>query len=215
MGVLRPVKLVLENYPEGQFEEMELVNNPENPGEGTRRVAFGRELWIDADDFMVDPPKKFFRLAPGSEVRLRAAYLVTCTDFVQNEQGEVVEIRATYDPETRGGSAPDGRRVKGTLHWLSAAHAVPAEVRLYEPLFEQEDPAADERPLAERLRPDSRTVLADARVEPALADLPVGEAVQFERTGYFVKDPDSEADRIVFNRIVALRDTWAKVQRNA
>ena len=212
MAVLRPVKLVIENYPEGQSEEMELINNPEDESAGTRKVPFSRELWIEEGDFMIDPPKKFFRMGPGREVRLRSAYLITCTGFEQDETGRVTEVRATYDPETRGGSAPDGRRVKGTLHWLSAAHSVPAEFRLYEPMFEVEDPGADDRPLGEQLRDDSKTVL-EGFVEPALQEASVGEAVQFERTGYFAADPDGSLERPVFNRIVSLRDTWAKVQR--
>ena len=191
---------------------MELVNNPEDESAGTRQVPFSRELWIEEADFMVDPPKKFFRMGPGREVRLRSAYLVTCTGYDQDESGRVTEIRATYDPETRGGSAPDGRRVKGTLHWLSAKHAVESEFRLYEPLFEAEDPGADERPLEDQLRPDSKTVL-EGFVEPALVESVVGEAVQFERTGYFAADPDGTLERPVFNRIVSLRDTWARVQR--
>ena len=213
MAVLDPIKLVIDNYPEGEFEEMDLINNPEEESAGTRKVTFGRELYIERADFMEDPPKKFFRMGPGREVRLRSAYLVTCTGCVHNEDGEVVEVHATYDPETRGGSAPDGRRVKGTMHWLSAEHAVPAEVRLYEPLFEIEDPASDERPLSEQIRPDSKTVLKGAFVEPALASIDAGEQVQFERTGYFAADPDGTPERPVFNRIVALRDTWAKIQR--
>ena len=210
-AVLRPLKLVLENYPEGQAEELEAVNNPEDPAAGSRTVPFARELWIERDDFMEDPPSKFFRLAPGREVRLRYAYFVTCTDVVKDASGEIVELRCTYDPETRGGDAPDGRRPKGTLHWLSAEHALPAEVRLYDRLFTRRDPGADGDPFAD-LNPDSETVLDDCLVEPALAGLPVGETVQFERLGYFCPDPDWSPARLVFNRTLGLRDTWAKVQ---
>ena len=210
-AVLRPLKLVIENYPEGRVEEMEAVNNPEDPSAGTRKVPFARELWIERDDFMEDPPSKFFRLAPGREVRLRYAYFVTCTDVVKDASGEIVELRCTYDPATRGGDAPDGRRPKATLHWLSAEHAVPAEVRLYDRLFTGPDPGADGDPFDE-LNPASETVLEECLVEPALAKLPVGETVQFERLGYFCADRDSMPGRLVFNRTLGLRDTWAKVQ---
>jgi glutaminyl-tRNA synthetase len=210
-AVLRPLRLVIENYPEGQVEEMEAVNNPEDPSAGTRKVPFSRELWIERDDFMEDPPSKFFRLAPGREVRLRYAYFVTCTDVVKDASGEIVELRCTYDPETRGGDAPDGRRPKGTLHWLSAQYALPAEVRLYDRLFTRPDPGADGDPFAD-LNPDSETVLEDCVVEPALAELPVGETVQFERLGYFCPDPDSSPERLVFNRTLGLKDTWARLK---
>jgi glutaminyl-tRNA synthetase len=210
-AVLRPLKLVIENYPAGQVEEMEAVNNPEDPSAGTRMVPFGRELWIERDDFLEDPPSKFFRLAPGREVRLRYAYFVTCTDVVKDATGEIVELRCTYDPDTRGGDAPDGRRPKATLHWVSAEHALPAEVRLYERLFTRADPGADGDLLAD-LNPDSETVLTECMVESALAELPVGETAQFERLGYFCLDPDSIPDRLVFNRTLGLKDTWAKVQ---
>ena len=213
-AVLRPLRLVIENYPEGQVEEMEAVNNPEDPSAGTRKVPFARELWIERDDFMEDPPSKFFRLAPGREVRLRYAYFVTCTDVVKDASGEIVELRCTYDPETRGGDAPDGRRPKATLHWLSSEHAVPAEVRLYDRLFTRPDPGADGDLFAD-LNPDSETVLEECLVEPALAELPVGETVQFERLGYFCPDPDSTPGRLVFNRTLGLRDTWAKLQAQA
>src|SRR3954471_4125557 len=210
-AVLRPLRLVIENYPDGQVEEMEAVNNPEDPAAGTRKVPFARELWIERDDFMEDPPSKFFRLAPGREVRLRYAYFVTCTDVVKDASGEIVELRCTYDPETRGGDAPDGRRPKATLHWLSAAHAVPAEVRLYDRLFTRSDPGADGDLFAD-INPDSETVLGDALVEPALADLPVGETVQFERLGYFCPDPDSTPEGLVFNRTLSLKDSWARLR---
>jgi glutaminyl-tRNA synthetase len=211
LAVLRPLKLVIENYPEGQVEELDAVNNPEDPAAGTRRIRFGRELFIERDDFMEVPAKKFFRLAPGREVRLRFAYFVTCREAVKNAAGEVVELRCTYDPATRGGSAPDGRKVQGTIHWVAAAHAVPAEVRLYNTLFARPDPGADGDIMAD-LNPNSVEVLSDARVEPSLAGDNRDEAVQFERQGYFCRDPDSRPGRLVFNRTVGLRDSWAKAQ---
>jgi glutaminyl-tRNA synthetase len=213
-GVLRPLKVVLENYPEGQVEELEAVNNPEDPEAGTRTVRFSRELYIEREDFMEDPPKKFFRLAPGREVRLRYAYFVTCREVVKDEAGEIVELRCHYDPATRGGDAPDGRRPKATLHWVSAAHAVSAEVRLYEHLFTRPDPGA-EGDFAGDLNPKSLEVLEGCLLEPALAEVPVGETVQFERLGYFCADPDSKPGRPVFDRTVTLRDTWAKIQARA
>jgi len=211
-AVLDPLKVVLENYPEGQVEDMDVANNPEDPSAGSRSVPFSRELWIERDDFMEDPPNKFFRLAPGREVRLRSAYFVTCHEAVKDSDGRVVELRCTYDPDTRGGSAPDGRRPKGTLHWLSAAHAVPAEVRLFGHLFSNPYPGTDGRDLFEDLNPDSETVLQGCLVEPCLADLPIGETVQFERLGYFCADPDSAADALVFNRTLTLKDAWARLQ---
>jgi glutaminyl-tRNA synthetase len=211
-AVLDPLKVVIEDYPEGHVEQMEVVNNPEDPTAGTRQVPFTRELWIERDDFMEDPPAKFFRLAPGREVRLRGAYFVTCREVVKDGAGEIVELRCTYDPATRGGDAPDGRRPKATLHWISAEHAMPAEVRLYRPLFGPPDPGADGRDLFADLDPDSETVLEGCRVEPLLADLPVGETVQFERLGYFTPDPDSRPEHLVFNRTLTLKDTWAKVR---
>jgi len=210
-AVLRPLRLTIENYPEGQVEELDAVNNPEDPSAGSRRVPFARELYIERDDFQEDPPSKFFRLAPGREVRLRYAYFVTCTDVVKDASGEIVELRCTYDPQTRGGDAPDGRRPKGTLHWLSAEHALPAEVRLYDRLFTRPDPGADGEPFAD-LNPNSETLLEGCLVEPVLAELPVGETVQFERLGYFCTDPDSTPGRLVFNRTLGLRDSWAKIQ---
>jgi glutaminyl-tRNA synthetase len=210
-AVVRPLKLVIENYPEGQVEEMEAVNNPEDPAAGTRTVPFGRELWIEQDDFMEEPPSKFFRLAPGREVRLRYAYFGTCTGVVKNDAGEIVELRCTYDPETRGGDAPDGRRPKATLHWLAADAAVPAEVRLYDRLFTRADPGADGDPFAD-INAASETVLEGCVVEPSLSDLPVGETVQFERLGYFCADLDSRPGHLVFNRTLGLKDSWAKVQ---
>ncbi len=209
MAVLRPLKIVIENYPEGQSEELEAVNHPDDASAGTRRIRFGRELFVEHDDFMENPPKKFFRLSPGAEVRLRYAYFVTCREVVKNPAGEVVELRCTYDPATKGGNAPDGRKVKATMHWVSAADAVPAEVRLYNPLFTRPDPNASA--FAADLNPQSLEIIADARLEPALAAQTSDEPVQFERQGYFCLDPDSKPDRIVFNRTVGLRDTWAKV----
>jgi glutaminyl-tRNA synthetase len=210
-AVLRPLKLVIENYPEGRVEELDAVNNPEDPGVGTRKVRFSRELWIEREDFMEGPPKKFYRLAPGREVRLRYAYLVTCREAVKDAAGEVVELRCTYDPATRGGDAPDGRRPKATLHWISAAHAVPAEVRLYDHLFTRPDPGVEGDLLAD-LNPRSEKLLEGCLVEPALAEVPVGETVQFERLGYFCVDPDSRPGRPVFNRTLTLRDTWVRIQ---
>jgi glutaminyl-tRNA synthetase len=211
MAVLRPLKVVLENYPEGHVEQFEAVNNPEDPAAGTRLVPFGRELLIERDDFMEEPPKKFFRLAPGREVRLRYAYLITCREVVKDAGGNVIELRCTYDPATRGGDAPDGRKVRGTLHWVAAAHALSAEVRLYDHLFARAEPGADGDFLAD-LNPRSLEVLSDCRLEPSLAAAAVGEAVQFERQGYFCRDPDSTPKRPIFNRTVALRDTWARIQ---
>ena len=213
-AVLRPLRLVIENYPQGQVEEVEAVNNPEDPSAGTRKVPFARELWIERGDFMEDPPRKFFRLAPGREVRLRCAYFVTCTDVVKDTTGEIVEVRCTYDPQTRGGDAPDGRRPKATLHWLTSEHAVPAQVRIYDRLFTRPDPGAD-GDLDADLNPNSETVLQECLVEPALTELPAGETVQFERLGYFCPDPDSTPGRPVFNRTLDLRDTWAKLQAQA
>lgn len=214
-AVLDPIKVVIENYPEGQVEFMEVVNNPEDGSRGTREVPFCRELWIERDDFMEDPPKKFFRLAPGREVRLRSAYFITCTDVIKDSDGHVVELRCTYDPETRGGAAPDGRRVKATLHWLSARHAVPAEVRLYENLFSSPYPGSDGADLFDDLNPDSVRVQSGCLIEPSLLEVPVGRSVQFERLGYFCPDPDSVPALPVFNRTLSLKDTWAKVQNKS
>jgi len=211
MAVLRPLKVVITNYPEGQVETFEAINNPEDPAAGTRPISFAREIWIEREDFMEEPPKKFYRLAPGREVRLRYAYLITCTDVIRDAAGEVVELRCTYDPATRGGDAPDGRKVKATLHWVSVAHAVPAEVRLYDHLFAREDPGAEGDFLAD-LNPASLEVLSGAMVEPALADAVPGEPLQFERQGYFCLDPDATPERPVFNRTVALRDSWARIK---
>jgi len=212
MAVLKPLKVVIENYPEGEAENLDAVNNPEDDGAGSRKVPFSREFYIEQDDFMEDPPKKFFRLGPGREVRLRYAYFVTCTDVIKNDAGEVIELRCTYDPETRGGNAPDGRKVKGTLHWVSAEHAVDAEVRLYDHLFEAEEPGKD-GDILDDLNPESLEVLTSCKLEPALADAEVGKAVQFERLGYFTADKDGSVAAPVFNRTMTLRDTWAKVQK--
>ena len=214
MAVLRPLKIVIENYPEGQVEEVDAVNNPRDETAGTRKVPFSREIYVERDDFMEDAPKKFFRLSLGREVRLRAAYFITCTDVVKDDAGEVVELRCTYDPGTRGGDSPDGRKVKGTLHWVSARHAVEAEVRLYNPLFLEENPgAANDLPSV--LNPESLEVLTGCKLEPSLADfgaadIGAGEVVQFERLGYFCMDQDSTVEKPVFNRTVGLRDSFAK-----
>ena len=212
MAVLNPLKVVIENYPEGESEELEAVNNPEDDGAGSRMVPFSRELWIERDDFMEDPPRKFFRLAPGREVRLRYAYFITCHDVVKDANGEIVELRCTYDPATKGGNAPDGRKVKATMHWVSAPHAVEAEVRQYEHLFATEEPGASGDYL-DNINQESFNVLTNCMLEPALAAAPVGGTLQFERLGYYCADPDGTPERPVFNQTVGLRDTWAKVQR--
>ena len=217
MAVLRPLKVVLTNYPEGRRERLEAVNNPEDPAAGTRLVPFSRELYIERDDFMEDPPKKFFRLAPGREVRLRYAYFITCEDVIKNDQGEIVELRCTYDPHTRGGKAPDGRKVKATMHWVSAPDAVTAEVRLYDHLFTREDPNqidSEDRDWRDNINPDSRRVLTDAKLEPSLAAAPVARPVQFERLGYFCPDPETTPEQPIFNRTVTLRDTWARIRKH-
>ncbi len=208
MAVLKPLKVVIENYPEGQSEEFEAANHPDDPAAGTRRIRFGREIYVERDDFMENPPKKFYRLSPGKEVRLRYAYFVTCREVVKDAAGEVVELRCSYDPASRGGNSPDGRKVQATLHWVNAADAVPAEVRLYNQLFNRPDPDASN--FAADLNPNSLEVLSDARLEPALAGANTEEAVQFERQGYFTRDPDSKPGRLVFNRTIGLRDTYAK-----
>jgi glutaminyl-tRNA synthetase len=215
MGVLRPLRVVIENYPEDGVEQLEAVNHPEDPSQGTREIPFSRVLWIERDDFMRDPPKKFFRLAPGREVRLRYAYFITCREVIEDETGEVVELRCTYDPATRGGDAPDGRKVRGTLHWVSAAHALEAEVRLYNKLFDAEDPAATPEggDFTANLNPNSLERITSCRVEPGLAGATPGSRYQFERLGYFCVDEDSSAGRPIFNRTVTLRDTWAKLVR--
>jgi glutaminyl-tRNA synthetase len=211
MGVLRPLKVVIENFPEGETEELEAVNNPEDEAAGKRTILFSRELYIERDDFMEDPPKKFFRLAPGREVRLRYAFFITCTEVVKGANGEVIELRCTYDPETRGGDSPDGRKVKATLHWVSAAHAVEAEVRLYDHLFNRPDPGAD-GDFLDDLNPESLAVVENAQLEPSIATFQSGDRFQLERLGYFCVDPDSAEGGPVLNRTVTLRDTWAKVK---
>ncbi len=208
MAVLRPLKVVIENYPEGESEELEAVNHPDDPSKGTRRIAFGRELYIEREDFMENPPKKFFRLSPGAEVRLRYAYFIKCREAIKDASGEVVELRCTYDPATKGGNAPDGRKVKATLHWLSAAQSRPAEIRVYNQLFAKPNP--DAANFAADINPQSLEVLTDARIEPAIAESNSDEAMQFERQGYFVRDRDSTPDRLVLNRTIGLRDTFAK-----
>jgi glutaminyl-tRNA synthetase len=210
MAVLRPLKVVIENYPEGQTEELDAVNHPDDASAGSRKLRFSREIYVERDDFMENAPKKFYRLTPGKEVRLRYAYFVTCREAVKNAAGEVVELRCTYDPATRGGNTPpDGRKVQATLHWVSAADSVPAEVRLYNPLFAKPDPSASN--FAADINPSSLEVIPDAKLEPALTGGNAPEPVQFERQGYFVRDADSKAGKPVFNRTVGLRDTWAKV----
>ena len=213
MGVLRPLKLIIDNYPDGQVEQMDAVNNPEDPDAGIRQIPFSRELYIEQDDFREDPPRKFFRLSPGREVRLRYGYLVTCTDVVKNDAGEVVEVHCTYDPDSRGGSAPDGRKVKATMHWVSAAHAVEAEVRIYDRLFKTPRPGKATGNPIDDLNPDSLQVLTNCRVEPSVAGAKPGCRYQFERQGYVCVDPDTTDSRPVFNLTVALRDAWAKFDK--
>jgi glutaminyl-tRNA synthetase len=215
-GVLRPLKVVIENYPEGQVEELDAVNNPEDVSAGTRKVPFSRELYIESTDFLEDPPCKFFRLGPGREVRLRYGYFITCTDFVKNEKGEVVELRCTYDPESKGGQSPDGRKVKGTIHWVSAAHAIDAEVRLYGHLFTKENPnqVAEGEDFKDNLNPESLKILTGCKLEPGLAEADPNINYQFERQGYFVLDDvDTAPGKLVFNRTLTLRDTWAKIEK--
>ncbi len=209
MAVLRPLKVVIENYPEGQGEELEALNHPDDASAGVRKIKFGRELYIEQDDFMETPPKKFFRLSPGTEVRLRYAYFITCREAIKNAKGEVTELRCTYDRATKGGNAPDGRKVKGTIHWVSATQSVPAEVRLYNPLFTRPDPPGGEN-FAADLNPNSLEVLSGVRLEPALAEAKPGVPVQFERHGYFCLDRDAKPGKPLFSRTIGLRDTWAK-----
>jgi glutaminyl-tRNA synthetase len=215
MAVLRPLKVVIDNYPEGQVEEVEAVNNPENESAGRRKVPFSKVLYIEQDDFREDPPKQYYRLSPGREVRLRYGYFITAKTVVKNDRGEVVEVHCTYDPATRGGNAPDGRKVKSTIHWVSGAHALGAEVRMYDKLFTKEDPnQVDEgQEFTANLNPNSLEVIAEAKLEPSLADAPIESRYQFERLGYFCVDRDSEPGHPVFNRTVALKDTWAKVEK--
>jgi glutaminyl-tRNA synthetase len=215
MAVLRPLKVVIDNYPESQVEDMDAVNNPEDPAASSRKVPFSRVLYIEQDDFREVPPPKYFRLTPGREVRLRYGYFVTCTSVVKNEQDEIVEVHCMYDPATRGGNAPDGRKVKATIHWVSAAHAVDAEVRIYQNLFLQENPGDVEvgKDVLDNLNPNSLEVIANAKLEPSLAHATVGARYQFERLGYFCVDPDSKPGKPIFNRTIALKDTWAKVEK--
>jgi len=216
MAVLRPLKVVIENYPEGQVEEMDAVNNPEDPQAGSRKVPFSKVIYIEREDFMENPPKKYYRLAPGREIRLRYAYFITCREAIKDAQGNIVELRCTYDPNTRGGDAPDGRKVKATLHWVSDAHAATAEVRLYNHLFIKPDPNDVEEGMDWRsnLNPNSLEILTDCKVEPALAALKPGDRIQFERLGYFCVDPDSKPGALVFNRTVTLRVEWARIQKH-
>jgi glutaminyl-tRNA synthetase len=214
MAVLRPLRVVIDNYPEGQSENMEAVNNPEDPSMGTRQVPFSQVIYIEQDDFREDPPKQYFRLAPGREIRLRYAYFITCTGVVKDAEGNVVELHCTYDPATKGGNAPDGRKVKSTIHWVSAEHALDAEVRIYETLFTREDPnvVPEGQDFTVNLNPNSLEVISGAKLEPSLRDAASGSRYQFERLGYFAVDPDSTREKMVFNRTVALRDTWAKIE---
>jgi glutaminyl-tRNA synthetase len=215
MAVLRPLRVVIDNYPEGQVEEMEAVNNPEDPSAGTRKVPFSKVLYVEQEDFREDPPKQFYRLAPGREVRLRYGYFVKCVDVVKNAQGNVVELHCTYDPATRGGDAPDGRKVKSTIHWVSAAHALEAEARLYDYLFTKPNPdeVEEDKNFTDYINPNSLEVLSSCRVEPSLAGAKPGDKYQFERQGYFCVDPDSRDSKLVFNRTVSLKDTWAKIEK--
>ena len=217
MAILRPLKVVIDNYPEGQVEEVEAVNNPEDDNAGKRTVPLSKVLYIEQDDFREDPPKKYYRLSPGREVRLRYGYFITAKSVVKNDSGEVVEVHCTYDPATRGGNAPDGRKVKSTIHWVSAAHALDAEVRLYDKLFTKEDPnQVDEgQEFTANLNPNSLEVIARAKLEPSLANAPLGSRYQFERLGYFSVDPDSRPGHLVFNRTVALKDAWAKIEKKS
>jgi glutaminyl-tRNA synthetase len=215
MAVLRPLKVVIDNYPDGRTEELDAINNPEDPNAGTRKVPFSKVLYIEQDDFREVPPPKYFRLTPGQEVRLRYAYFVRCTHVVKNDAGEVTEVHCTYDPATRGGDSPDGRKVKGTIHWVSAAHAVEAEVRLYDHLFKSPSPedAPEGKTYLDNLNPDSLVMLSNAKLEPSLKDAEIASKYQFERVGYFSVDYDSTSEKPVFNRAVSLKDTWAKVEQ--
>ena len=215
MGVLNPLKVVIENYPDNKTEELDAVNNPEDLSDGKRKIPFSRIIYIEKEDFMEDPPKKFFRLAPGREVRLRYAYFIKCNDIVKDKKGNIVEIHCTYDPETKGGDAPDGRKVKATLHWVSEEHSIGAEIRLYDRLFLKEDPlkTAEERDYKENINPDSLKILEDCRVEPSLAKASPGDIYQFERMGYFSVDPETSIGKIIFNRTATLRDQWARINK--
>jgi glutaminyl-tRNA synthetase len=217
MAVLRPLKVVIDNYPDDLVEEMEAVNNPEDASAGTRKVPFSKVLYIEQDDFRENPPKQYYRLSPGREVRLRYGYFITCTGVVKDENGQPVEVHCTYDPATRGGNAPDNRKVKSTIHWVSAAHAIDAEVRLYETLFAKEDPndIPEGGDFTDNLNPNSLEVVFDAKVEPGLRDVKAGARFQFERLGYFCADPDATPEHPVFNRTVTLRDAWAKIEKRS
>src|SRR5213076_2272975 len=217
MCVQKPLRVVIENYADDLVEEMDAINNPEEVSAGTRKIPFSKTLYIEEDDFREDPPKQFYRLAPGREVRLRYAYLITCKEVIKDSSGRIIELRCTYDPATRGGNTPDGRKVKSTIHWVSAAHALPAEVRLYETLFTREDPNQTEegQDFTASLNPRSLEVVRDAKLEPSLANAAVGGRYQFERLGYFCVDPDSGPRKPVFNRTVALKDTWAKIEKSS
>ncbi len=210
MGVLKPLKVTIENYPDGQSEELTAKNHPQKEEMGTRQINFSKTIYIERDDFLEDAPKKFFRLSVGREVRLRYAYYITCTDFIKDENGDVIELICTYDPETKGGSSPDGRKIKGTIHWVSADHAIDANINLYDRLFTHPNPAASED-ITEYLNPESLTVLNNCKLEACMADAEAAKAYQFERTGYFVKD--EKAENLTFNRTVTLRDTWAKIDK--
>jgi glutaminyl-tRNA synthetase len=215
MAVLKPLKVVIDNYPEGKSEEMEAINNPEDESAGKRKVPFSRELYIEQDDFREEPPKGYFRLSPGKEVRLRYGYFITAKSVVKNSAGEVIEVHCTYDPATHGGNAPDGRKVKSTIHWVSAAHAIDAEVRVYDNLFSNPDPndVPEGQDFTANLNPNSLEVVTNAKLEPSLKDAKPGDRYQFERLGYFCVDTDSGSGKLVFNRTVALKDTWAKVEK--
>ena len=213
LGVLRPLKVVITNYPEDQVEYHTGNNNPNDESAGTRQIPFSREFYIEQEDFMAEAPRKYFRLTPGREVRLRYAYFVTCTHFDSDDDGNVTTVYCTYDPETKGGNAPDGRKVKGTIHWVSAAHAISAEVRLYDTLFTVENPEKQDEPFLNLLNPESLTVLSDCKVEPAATEISISQAVQFERQGFFAPDLESTPEALIFNRTVSLRDAWAKIAK--
>jgi glutaminyl-tRNA synthetase len=216
MGVVKPLKVIIENYPDDKEEYLEAVNNPEDESMGTREVPFSREIYIEQDDFREEPPKKYFRLAPGREVRLKHAYFITCNEIIKDDAGNIVELRCTYDPESKGGASPDGRKVKGTLHWVSAKHAVNAEVRLYDHLFTKENPldAEEGKDFKDYLNPDSLEILTDCKVEPCIKDMEPGKGFQFLRQGYFcIDNVDSATDKLVINRTVGLRDSWAKIEK--
>jgi glutaminyl-tRNA synthetase len=217
MAVLRPLKLVIDNYPEGQTEYVEVANNPEDASAGTRQVPFSRDLYIEGEDFREVPPPKYYRLSPGKEVRLRNAYFVVAQSVVKDAEGNVVEVHCTYDPASRGGNSPDGRKVKSTMHWVSAAHAISAEVRIYDKLFSNPNPqdVPEGGSFLDNLNPNSLEVVTDAKLEPSLAEAKLGTPYQFERVGYFCVDPDSTAEKLVFNRTLALKDTWAKIEKKS